>query len=154
LNPAEEKQARQSFIEKEPYIEFGERLRYAENSVKIKLPTVGDALQPATIRGTLGFVVSENWTGRYKVEWITKPEYGSIPILATAEAKAAYEAKLFEVLLEIKDEDIKAGEITRRIIYNFPPNFVREDKISLNGDHAEAKFKLVPITLPENGASE
>ena len=154
LNPAEEKQARQSFIEKEPYIEFGERLRYAEKSVKIKLPSVGENLQPATIRGTLGFVMSENWTGQYKVEWITKPDIGSIPILAVPEAKAAYEAELYEVLLDIKDSDINAGEITRTVKYNFPEDFVRDDKISLNGDPAEAKFKLVPVKASENGASE
>ena len=108
-------------------------------------PLTGEDLQTYTVRGTVGFIVSANWTGRYKVEWIKTPDTGSISIIASPQAKAAYEAQLFEVLLEIKDSDINAGEITRKVIYNFPLQFVRDDKIRLNGDPVEAKFKLVPV---------
>lgn len=153
LNSAEKKQARQSFVEKKPYIDFGGRLRYAEKSVKIELlGPIEEDLQRATIRGTLGFIVSENWTGEYKVEWIKAPDIGSIPILATPKAKAAYEAEMFEVLLDIKDSDINSGEIARTVKYNFPEDFVRDDKIRLNADPAEAKFKLVPVKSAESGA--
>ena len=154
LNSTEKKQARQDFIEKKPYIELGGRLRYVEKPVRIALPSIGEDLQAYTIRGTIGFLVSENWIGQYKVEWVKKPDIGSIPILATPEAKLAYEAQLFEVLLEIKDDDIKAGEIPRKVIYNFPQDFLRDDKIQLNGNVSEAIFKLVLVKPPEAGTSE
>jgi hypothetical protein len=154
LNSMEKKQARQDFVEIKPHIDLGGRLRYAEKPVRIELPSVGEDLQPSTIRGTVGFLVSENWTGQYEVEWIKAPDIGSISILATPQAKAAYEAQLFEVILEIRDNDINAGEITRKIIYNFPQDFLRDDKIRLNGDPVETTFKLVPVKPPENGALE
>lgn len=152
LSLSEKKRARQAPVEKKPFVEVGGRPRYAEKIITVKLPLTGEDLQTYTVRGTVGFIVSANWTGRYKVEWTKAPDIGSISIFATPEAKAAYEAQLFEVLLEVKDEDINAGEVTRKVIYNFPANFVRDDKIRLNSNPAEAIFKLVLVKSPENGA--
>ena len=145
LSLSEKKRARQAPVEKKPFIEVGGRPRYAEKTVTVKLPLTGGDLQTYTVRGTVGFVVSANWTGQYKVDWIKAPDIGSISIFATPEAKAAYQAQLFEVLLEVEDGDINAGEVTRKVIYNFPAKFVRDDKIRLNGDPVEAKFRLVPV---------
>jgi len=147
VSTAEKKQARGGVISKNPYIELAKgETRYSDATVKIELPVTGEDMKQYTIRGTLGYIFSANLTGGYKVEFIKRPEVGSIPILATLEAKDAYEQKQFEVLLEIQDDDVGKPEITRQIIYNFPIQYVREDKIRLKGDPAEAKFKLVPIT--------
>jgi len=154
LSVLERKRARQSPVEKKPFVEVGGRPRFAEKTVTVKLPLTGEDLQTYTVRGTVGFIVSANWTGEYKVEWIKAPDVGTISILADPEAKTAYEAQLFEVLLEVKDDDINAGEVTRKVIYNFPADFVRDDKIRLNGDPAEAKFKLVPIKGAGSKASQ
>ena len=143
---AEKKQARSGVVEKKPYIELARgEARYADTTIRIELPTTGEDMKQYTISGTLGFIFSANLTGSYKVEFTKRPEIGSIPIIATEEAKAAYEERGFEVLLEIQDDDVDKDEISRTIIYNFPIKYVREDKIRLKGDPAEAKFKLVPV---------
>ncbi len=147
VSAAEKKQARGGAIDKKPYIELAKgEVRYADTSVKIELPTTGEDMKQYTIRGTLGYIFSANLIGGYKVEFIKRPEIGSITITATDEARVAYEGKGFEVLLEIQDDDVGKPEVTRQIIYNFPAQYVREDKIRLKGEPAEAKFKLVPIT--------
>ncbi len=144
---AEKKQARGGAIDKKPYIELASgEIRYADTAVKVELPATQEDMKQYTINGTLGFIFSENLAGGYKVEFIKRPEISSIPIVATEEAKAAYEEKGFEVLLEIQDDDAGKPEVSRQIIYNFPAKYVREDKIHLKGDPVEAKFKLVPVT--------
>ncbi|MFA6176674.1 MAG: hypothetical protein WC765_08870 [Phycisphaerae bacterium] len=143
----EKKQARGGAIEKKPYIELANgEIRNIDKTVKVELPTTSEDMKPQTISGTLGFIFSANLAGGYKVEFTKKPEIGSIPIIATDEAKAAYEEKAFEVLLEIQDDDVSKPEITRQIIYNFPAKYVSEDKIRLKGNPVEAKFKLVPVS--------
>jgi len=147
---AERKQARGGTITKNPYITLAKNeVRYSEAIVKIELPALSEDMKPYTIRGTLGFIFSANLAGRYEVEFTKRPEIGSIPILATPEAKDAYEQKQFEVLLEVQDDDVSQAEVTRQIVYNFPAQYVREDKIRLKGDPVEAKFKLVPVTATD-----
>ena len=143
---AEKKQARGGVIDKKPYIELAKgELRYSDATIKVELPLTDEAMKQYTIPGILGYIFSANLAGEYKVEFTKRPEIGSIPILATPEAKDAYEQKQFEVLLEIQDDDVGQPEITRQIIYNFPMQYVREDKIRLKGEPAEAKFRLVPV---------
>jgi hypothetical protein len=147
VTPAEKKQARGGSVDKKPYIELGNgEMRYADTSVKVELPTTQQDMKQYTISGTLGFIFSANLAGGYKVEFIKRPEIGSITIIATDEARAAYEEKPFEVLLEIQDDDASKAEVTRQVIYDFPIQYVREDKIRLKGDAAEAKFRLIPVT--------
>ena len=142
---AEKKQARGGVVEKKPYIELAKgEARYADATIRVELPVTGEDMKQYTISGTLGFIFSANLAGSYKVEFTKRPEIGSIPIVATEEAKAAYEEKQFEVLLEIQDDDVNKDEISRTVIYNFPAKYAREDKIKLKGDPAEAKFRLVP----------
>jgi len=147
----EKKQARGGAIEKKPYIELANgEIRNIDIAVRLELPTTSEDMKQQTISGTLGYIFSANLAGGYKVEFIKKPEIGNIPIIATDEAKAAYEEKGFEVLLEIQDDDVSRPEVTRQIIYNFPAKYVSEDKIRLKGDPVEAKFRLVPVsTVPE-----
>lgn len=143
---AEKKIARGQAVDKQPYIELGNgEVRYADASVKVELPPTPQEMKPYTISGTLGFIFSANLAGKYGVEFIKRPEIGSIAIVATDEAKAAYEEKQFEVLLEIQDDDVGREEVSRQVVYNLPVQYVREDKIRLKGDPVEAKFKLVPV---------
>jgi hypothetical protein len=151
---AEKKQARGGTIDKKPYVELASgEVRYADTTVKVELPMTQEDMKQYTINGTLGFIFSANLAGGYKVEFTKRPEIGSIPIIATEEAKTAYEEKGFEVLLEIQDDDVKKDEVSRTIIYNFPLKYVREDKIRLKGDPVEAKFRLVPVSRDPNQPS-
>ena len=144
---AEKKQARGGAIDKKPYIELASgEIRYADATVRVELPAMQEDMKPFTISGTLGFIFSANLAGQYKLEFTKRPEIGSIAIVATEEAKTAYEEKGFEVLLEIQDDDVGKQEVTRKVMYNFPEQYIREDKIRLKGDPAEAKFRLVPVT--------
>lgn len=143
---AERKQARGESVTKNPYIELTKNeMRFSDAAVKVKLPVVGEDMNPYTINGTLGFIFSANLSGRYEVEFIKRPEISSIPILATPDAKEAYMQTLFNVLLNIQDDDVGKPEITRQLIYNFPIQYVRDDKIRLRGEPAEVKFRLVPV---------
>jgi hypothetical protein len=148
---AEKKQARGGAVEKKPYIELASgEIRYADTVVKVELPATQEDMKQYAINGTLGFIFSANLAGKYQVEFIKRPEIGSIPIIATEEAKTAFEGMGFEVLLEIQDDDAGKPEVSRQLIYNFPDKYIREDKIRLKGDPAEAKFKLVPVPADSN----
>lgn len=151
-NLEEKNQSRQGYIDKTPYVELSPGvIRQADSFVRVELPATQGDMKPYTIRGTLGYIFSANLAeGRYHIEFTKRPDIGSIPIIATPEAKAAYEDETFEVLLEISDDDLKAGEITRSVIYNFPQQYVRQDKIRLRGDPAEATFRLVPVGKSQN----
>jgi hypothetical protein len=147
----ERKQARGGLVTKKPYIELSKNeVRFSDTDVKVELPAVDVDMKPYTINGTLGFVFSANLSGKYQVEFIKRPEIGSIPILATPEAKEAYVQTQFKVLLYIQDDDIGKPEVTRQLYYNFPLQFARDDKIRLKGEPAEAKFRLVPVVADTN----
>ncbi len=144
LSDVEQKQARGSEIEKSPTVELPGKAVVSETAVKVKLPSAQQRLNPYTISGTLGYLYSANWDGRYKIELLNEPEILNVQILATAEAKDAYEVQNFEILLEINDKDIDRanGEITRRVVYNFPKDFVVKDAIRLNQEPAAARFRI------------
>ena len=56
-----------------------------------------------------------------------------------------------KVILEIDDEDTKATELLRRkLIYNFPIEYLRNDEIVLKQQPVLAQFKLQVIEKPEN----
>ena len=153
LTQREINQAKLSTIEKTPYIELpGGQLRKASSTVEIKMPASEERLKDFTITtATLGFSLSENLQGKYKVQVENLTEIrSSINFRATPEAKDAYERKRYHVILEIDDEDVKAEEEVKRVVvYNFPEEFVRTDEIALNQEPVLARFKLVPIA-PES----
>ena len=84
---------------------------------------------------------------------------GSVAIRATPEAKRAYENMRYHVILEIDDSDKdnrpdksspstageSAPEIRRDLVYNFPPEFLRKDEITLNQSPVQTRFRLTPI---------
>jgi len=155
LSRREIEQARLAPIEKTPLIELAPgQTREAASSVKITLPKEQERLQEYLVTSVrLGVSLSANLEGKYKVE-LVNPEavMGSVAIRATPEAKRAYENMRYHVILEIDDSDKSspaAGEpvpeIRRDLVYDFPPEFLRKDEITLNQSPVQARFRLVPI---------
>ena len=152
-------QARLSAIEKIPYIVLptGQR-RDVPTSVKITMLPEEDTLRNYTITTpTLGFTLSANLQGKYKVEVKNLGAVMSaISIVATTGAKRAYEEMRYQVMLEIydSDKDDKLTEPLRReLIYNFPAEHVREGEIELNQQPVVARFKLISLLSIETASS-
>jgi hypothetical protein len=160
LNKREIEQARLSPIEKTPYVELTPgQTREAATSVRIMLPMEQQRLQEYLITNVrLGFSLSANIQGKYKVELIN-PEavMGTVTIRATPEAKRAYDNMRYHVILEIddSDKDAKSEELRRDLTYNFPPEFVRKDEIMLSQAPVQARFRLTPLApvAPESTAA-
>ncbi len=154
LTPREIEQARISAVVKTPYIVLAPgQTRPATKPVRIKMPPEADLLSEHTItEAKLGFTLSVNLVGEYRPGVINYNEVVSpFTILATLEAKQAYESQPFQMTLYILDDDAKKGpeeEQRRKVVCNFPEEFVRKDEIRLKNPEqpAEAKFKLIRLT--------
>lgn len=151
-------QARVSAIDKTPYIRLAAgQIRQAPQSVIVKLPPEPDRLTNYTITApTLSIALSPNLQGKYKVEVtnLINEVLSPIAIRATPEAERAYKLQPFPMMtLYILDEDTKKGEEVqqKRVVYNFPREFVEKGEIELQNPQqpAEAKFKLVPVSSTE-----
>lgn len=156
LSPADITKARSEIIGKTPQITFasGQPPRLSTTTVKIKMPPVADLRKEGNVKDpTLGLCFSPNLQGQYKVEVDNLPEINTISIKATEAAKLAYESMLFQVILEIGDDDVPKAEggqeIRKEVIYNFPRGF-GEDEIELDGPKVIARFKLKKITPAES----
>jgi len=159
LTREEIEQARVSAVEKTPFIELpAGQIKEAHDSVRIRMPRVGELLKDYTITTTtFGYNLSANLQGKYTVE-VTNIDavMSAIAIKATPEAKRAYENMTFQVIIEIddSDKDIKSDEPLRKeLIYNFPAEYVRRDEIMLNQQPVVARFKLKPLHLTGNGSN-
>ncbi len=154
LTEAEVIRARSAAIVETPYIELPDgQIREAEENVSIKMPPEKDPLGIYTITtGKLGYCLSANLQGRYKVEEVYNLNeiIGSIYIKATPEARQAYEGMRYQVILEIDDDDKDSEAPRRTVIYNFPERYVRTNEIVLNQPPVTAKFKLTRLTSAEN----
>jgi hypothetical protein len=155
LTPGEIEQARSAVIERTPYIELGtDQRREAARTVKVKMPPQEDPLSEYTISPTIGYCLSENLQGKYKVEVANLRQVLDIMVIrATAEAKRAYEQQpLPEMTLYILDGDEKKPQTDpprRRVVYNFPQEYVRKGEIELKGEPVEARFTLTPLAPAE-----
>jgi len=159
-------QARLAAVEKTPFVELAPgQTREATTSVKITLPKEQQRLQEYLITSVrLGFSLSSNLQGKYKVELIN-PEgvMGTVAIRATPEAKRAYDNMRYQVILEIDDSDLSAApgagkdvqptELRRQLVYNFPEQFVRAEEIMLNQTPVQARFKLTPNVSEDTDTS-
>jgi len=154
LTPREIEQARLSAVVKTPYVVLAPgQTRPAPKPVRIKMPPEADSLSEHTIaEAKLGIELSVNLLGEYKPDVINYNEVVSpFTIFATPEAKQAYESQPFQMTLYILDDDAKKGpeeEQRRKVIYDFPKEFVRRDEIRLKNPEqpAEARFKLIRLT--------
>jgi hypothetical protein len=157
LNKREIEQARLSAVEKTPYLELAPgQIREAATTVKITLPKEQQRLQEYLITSVrLGFSLSANLQGKYKVELINPDAVmGAVAIRATPEARRAYDNVQYQVILEIddSDKDSKSAELRRDLVYYFPPEFVRSDEIVLNQQPVQARFRLISLA-PETPAA-
>jgi hypothetical protein len=154
LTPREIEQARLSVVVKTPFVVLAPgQTRQAPKPVRIKMSPEADLLSEHTIKqAKLGIELSVNLQGEYKTDVINHNDVvRPFTILATEEAKLAYESQPFQMTLYILDDDEKKGpqeEQRRKVVYNFPKEFVRKDEIRLKSPQqsAEAKFKLIRLT--------
>ena len=158
LTPREIEQARISPHDETPYIRLvAGQIREAPKPVVITMPPEPDRLKICTIEKvrTLSIASSPALQGKYYVEVTNLDEVlRPIVIKATPEAERAYNLQpLPKMTLYILDEDTEKGEEvqTRKVVYNFPPKFVRNKEIELENPQqpAEAKFKLIPVSSAE-----
>jgi len=149
LSAREIEHARLSAAEKIPYIKLPDgQIRDATTIVNITIPPQEHALTAETVENvTPGFIFSANLQGKYEIELTNLDAVASpIAIRATTEAKRAYENMRYQVVLEIDDKDAKsAGLLSRKLTYNFPPEYVQKGEIELNQPPVTARFKLIPL---------
>ncbi len=153
LTAREIEQARAAPIPVTPYIDLPDGQRRQSRTVaKVKILPEEDRLTRAPITtATLGYLLSANLQGRYKVDVSNMNEViGAIQIRATEQARQAYEQMRYQVLLEIDDEDTKSMEGRRELIYNFPVEFRRKDEIMLDQPPVIAQFKLRRLPSADN----
>jgi hypothetical protein len=144
-------QARLGTISVRPYIEITPgNFEYSKDRVQIKLSAGQERLQDYGIPATIGFTLSENLFGKFKVE-LTDRGPSMVGIKATPEAKTAYENTSFKLLLFVEDGDTKATEpILRDLVYNFPREFVQKDEIRATQQQPpKVRFKLIPLSSAE-----
>jgi hypothetical protein len=140
-------------IPKTPYIVLPDgQIRQSSTVVQIKIPPEEDRLESFSITATVGYCLSANLQGKYKVDVDNLSEVMSpIAIRATPEAKLAYEAMRYKVILEIDDEDAESTDWVRTpLIYNFPHDYVGRGEIELVPEPTEARFKLIPLSPAES----
>jgi hypothetical protein len=142
-----------------PEIVLAGQTRRATTPVRIKMSPEDDSLREYPIDDArLIFGLSKNLQGRYYVD-IDNSNYNELVsffIVATPEAKQAYEDQPYQLILVILDDDQKNGpEVLQRrdVVYNFPEEYVRRNEIRLRNEPEEAKFKLIPLKPAENPAS-
>jgi hypothetical protein len=142
-------QARSSPIEKYPFVEVAPgQTKQAGSPVEVTMPAGLPTLKNYTITtATLGVTLSINLQGRYRVEVTNLDEVVSaIRIVATADAKMAYENMPYQVVLEIDDSDAESAEPLRReAAYNFPDEYIDKGQIRLDQQPVMARFKLTAI---------
>jgi len=157
LSPVEIERARLTPVSKRPYVVLadGEK-RLSNANVQVKLLPEEEELEQFTIsRVVVGYLFSANTQGRYKVQMQPLDERelsNEIKIRATPAAKAAYDGQLYQVMVEIEDNDRSGDPVRRPLKYNLPEEYVRKNEIKLDPEHlpVEAKFKLVPLPSADN----
>lgn len=139
-------------IEKKPYITLPNgQLKYADTAVEIKLSPQENMLEPQKVTNvTVGYALSENiLKGHYLIDITNMQDIVNFDILATQQAKLAYDNQLFQVEVEVYDKDLvtmqKDGIVRREVYYKFPEEFVRSNQIKLAQEKAAiAQFTIIP----------
>ncbi len=155
LSSREREQARDSEIEKIPFVELapGQR-RSVETQIKVTLSPEQVTLAEHKVPATLSYCFSRNLQGKYRVELDPQSmgELSTVIIRATPEARVAYETEKFHIFLYILDSDRQTLKVNdREIVFNFPEEFVRRGEIEA-AVHPKASFTLVPVA-PEEGTN-
>ena len=139
-----------------PYVELEGQRRIATKTVRVKMSPKDDSLREYRIEDArLGITLGMNLVGEYKVTVNYNEVVNPFPILATLDAKNAYENQDFQIYLIIPDDYTREPnkEHRRVVVYNFPEEYVRRNEIRLRGEPKQAKFTLIPIGSAENSTS-
>jgi hypothetical protein len=155
LTAEERRQAREAPIEKTAFIDLpdGQRSEAAQK-VKIKLAPAEDVLKSYSVSATLGFCMSQNLQGKYKVELREDPTGNPVLIKATPLAYQAYRDSDFHMVLYINDLDRQATDfISRQVVLSFPEEYVRRDEIEADQSPPGVQFRLVPTATETPGPS-
>jgi len=139
-------------VKKRPYLlrAQGQR-KEADREVLIRMPPDTDRLKTYTITNvTAGILINQNLQTKYgvKVENV-QDLYSHIGIRATEQAKQAYEAMEYQVILEIDAESTGIQE--KDLIYNFPQAYLRTNEIEPIRPAAKIRFSLVPLLSAPSG---
>lgn len=156
LSYEDKQRAIKQAIDKKPHIVLpnGQK-KEADTAVAIKLSPQENMPERKKVEdATLGYVLSENLLkGQYNIVVENLPDILTIEIYSTPEAKAEYESQLYQVLLFVKEDDIKETVenkfVRREVYYTLPEDFVRTDQIKLADKKVEAHFTVTPIEPPE-----
>ena len=146
--------ARKSVLRLRPYVTLGNQQVYAKNPVSVKLPATEILLQSRPLQPRVGLLISRNLLGKYQVELLNENELTSVTtILATPEAFSEFEKTIYQVLVEVRDDDVTLAttEGTKRpVLYNFPPQSIRLGEIQLDptAPVRQAHFRLIPLPAP------
>ncbi len=150
LTEQEIMKARTTSVKVRPYITIDNKDIQSEQTVTITLPSTQNPLKERPFQPSrIGFILSSELQRIYTVQILNKDQLrASTSIVATDQAFEAYKKMPYHLLLEIKDDDINntsGAGISRRVIYNFPQEYLRSNEIELKEEPREARFKLVPI---------
>jgi hypothetical protein len=146
--------ARKSVLRLRPYVTLGNQQVYAKNPVSVRLPATEILLQSRPLQPRVGLLISRNLLGKYQVELLNENELTSVTtILATPEAFSEFEKTIYQVLVEVRDDDVTLAttEGTKRpVIYNFPPQSIQLGEIQLDptAPPRQAHFRLIPLPAP------
>jgi len=135
-----------------PYVELGVAgvKRKAANPVQITLQT-DEQLKPYTFKTAkpIGVIMSDLLQGKYKVTISNDSEIrDTTTIFASDEAYRAYQDVTYPILIEIKESEVNLPQIPpKKIIYNFPPEYVKSGEIRLDETRLPkfANIKIEPI---------
>ncbi len=149
LTDSQVEKARRDYVYGQPYVMLNNNIRREADRCKITLPLTAQATTKKTYQPRVGYQISKVLMKKYDVELSNENVLtSSTDIVATGDAHAAFEKIEYQVLVEVRDNDAIGTEITRQVIYNFPPEYVRNNEIRLSGQPPAAKFKLVPKPSP------
>jgi hypothetical protein len=153
LSPEQIVKAKQTYVTIQPFIELapGEQPRYADYH-NITLPST--TLPPQSLQPSIGYICSENILKKYDIELLNEKDLTTATnFRATAEAWEEYKKTRPQLLIPISE--IEPGKPVE-VIYNFPPQYVRNGEIELaEPDKVEkAKFKLVQKILQPGQPAE
>ncbi len=150
LTAEEQRQARESPVEKTPYIELADgQRRDALQPVKVKLPPAENALRQYAVSATIGLCMSQNMQDKFTVELRGDPMADLVLVRATAAAHQEYDKMPFHMLLFIEDSDKPSQEyLSREVVFNFPHDHVERGEIKLDQPVPKVQFRLVPIPEP------
>jgi hypothetical protein len=150
LNAAEQEQAKNTTLEKKPYLELipGQRRELA-TQVKIHLAPAEGALQGRPVLpATLGFCFSPNLQGKFRVVLSNDPPQPAMVLVkATQLAYQAYQASPYQMILYIHDADKQSAEpwITRPVVFAFPEDYLARGEIKADQPVPVVKFRLEPV---------